>query len=122
MLPGSVPNIHPNTNPLPPSDATYVHRHVHMGTVAGFKLPFWLDFHTNGQSNKVVYRMISDHFLFLRSNNLTSSKTYLYEYMEDRLRDGSFANNRSFNDEVFAGVANNKARHWNMPNTKAMRD
>ena len=55
--------------------------------------------------------MISDHFIFLRSNNLTSSKTYLYEYMEDRLRDGSFANNRSFNDEVFAGVANNKARH-----------
>ena len=40
MLPGSVPNIHPNTNPLLPSDATYVHRHVHMGTVARFKLPF----------------------------------------------------------------------------------
>lgn len=42
--------------------------------------------------------------------------------MEDRLRDWSFANNRSFNDKVFAGVDNNKARHWNMPNTKAIRD
>lgn len=38
-LPGSVPNLYPNTNPLPPADASYVHRPVHMGTVAGFKQP-----------------------------------------------------------------------------------
>lgn len=38
-LPGSVPNLYPNTNPLPPADASYVHRPVHMGTVAGFKHP-----------------------------------------------------------------------------------
>lgn len=39
MLPGSVPNLYPNTNPLPPADASYVHRPVHMGTVAEFKHP-----------------------------------------------------------------------------------
>ena len=73
MLPGSVPNLYPNTNPLPPADASYVHRPVHMGTVAEFKHPLWLGFRTDGQSNKVVCRMISDHLLFLRSNNLTSN-------------------------------------------------
>ena len=30
MLPGSVANLYPNTNPLPPSDATYVHGPVLM--------------------------------------------------------------------------------------------
>lgn len=67
-LPGSVPNLYPNTNPLPPADASYVHRPVHMGTVAGFKHPVWLGFRTGtllGQSNKVVGRMIADHLLFL---------------------------------------------------------
>ncbi len=38
-LAGSVPNLYPNTNPLPPADASYVHKPVHIGTVAGFKYP-----------------------------------------------------------------------------------
>ena len=72
-LPGSVSNLCPNTNPLPPADASYVHKPVHIGTVVGFKHPLWRGFRTDGQSNKVVGRMIADHLLFLRSNNLTSS-------------------------------------------------
>ena len=95
-LPGSVPNLYPNSNPLPPADATYEHRPVHIGTVAGFKHPLWRGFRTDGLSNKVVGRMIADHLLFLRSNNLTPSKTYFSEYMEDWLRDWSFAHNRTF--------------------------
>lgn len=121
-LPGSVPNLYPNTNPLPPADASYLHKAVHMGTVAGFKYPLWCGFHTNGQSNKIVGRMIADYLLFLRSNNLTSSKLYFSEYMEDSLRDWSFAHNSWFYDKVFAGMTNNEARHWNMPNTESIRD
>lgn len=81
MLPGRIPNLYPNTNPLPPAYASYVHRPVHMGTVTGFKLPLWLGFRTDRQSNTVVGRMLADHFLFLPYNNLTSSKTYCCEYM-----------------------------------------
>ena len=121
-LPVSVPNLYPNTNFLPPADASYVHKPVHIVTVAGFKYPFWCGFHTNGQFNKVVGRMIADHLLFLRFNNLTSSKTYFFEYMGDLLRDWSFAHNRSFYDKVFAGMTNDETRHRNMPNTKFIRD
>ena len=42
--------------------------------------------------------------------------------MEDWLRDWSFAHNRSFYDKVFADMANDEARHWNMSNTKSIRD
>lgn len=121
-LPGSVPGLYPDTNPLPPAGTGYVHRPVHMGTVRGFKLPLWLGFRTDGLSNKVVGRMFADHLLFLRSNNITPSKTYLSEFMEDWLRDWSYVHNRTFHDKVFAGMPYNECRHWNMPNTKTIRD
>ncbi len=36
-LPGSVGGLFQATNALPPADATYVPKPVHMGTVAGFQ-------------------------------------------------------------------------------------
>lgn len=66
--------------------------------------------------------MMADHLIFLRSTKLTSSKVYFDKFMEDWLRDWSFAHNRPFYDKVFANMADDKARHWNMPNTKSIRD
>lgn len=109
-------------NPLFPSDASYEYKPLHIVIVARFKYPFLCGFHTYKQSNKVAGRMIADHFLFLRSNNLTPNKTYFSEYMEDWLRDGSFTHNPSFYNKALANIANNEARHWNMPNNKFIRD
>lgn len=43
-----VPNQYPNTNPLPPTDICYVHRPLHIGTVAGYEYPVWCGFRTDG--------------------------------------------------------------------------
>lgn len=86
QLPENVSGIFPNTSPLPPTDASYVHRPVHIGTVAGHHNRLSAGFLTNEQSNTVVGRMIADHLLFLRSNKITPSKTYSSQGMENLLR------------------------------------
>lgn len=122
-LPGNVPNQFPNTNPTPPADVSYVHRPVHIGTITGYKPYLISGFHTNGQSNKVTGRMMADHLLFLRRNNLTPSERYFNERMEDWLHDWSLAHNQSFYDKVYTDMhTDQKGRLWNMPNTKAIRD
>jgi hypothetical protein len=121
-LPGSVPNLYPNTNPLPPVDASYVHRPVHLETVTGSRGTVRPGFHTNGQSNKVVGRMMADHLLFLGSNRLSPSKTYFSNDMLDWLKDWSFDQNPSFYGKVFQDINDGQPRIWNMPNSKSIRD
>ena len=82
-LPGSITGLFPNTNPMPPANASYVHRPVHMGTVVGHQNPLSAGFLTNGQSNALVGRMIADHLLFLRTNRITPGRTYFSQGMED---------------------------------------
>lgn len=82
-LPGSVANQYQNTNPLPAADGTYVHRPVHMGTIYGYQVPLLIGYRNNGESNKVVGRMFAYHFLFLREHNITPSKRYLSEHMDN---------------------------------------
>jgi len=82
-LPGSVLDIYQNTNPLPSSDGSYVHKPVHMGSVAGWQIPVLLDFRTDGASNTVVGRMFADHFLFLKESHITPSKRYFSEHMDN---------------------------------------
>lgn len=82
-LPGSVENQFQNTNPLPPADATYMHRPIHMGTIYGYHLPLLIGYRNNGESNRIVGRMFADHFLFLRQHNITPSKRYFSEHMDN---------------------------------------
>jgi len=123
-LPGSVEDIYQNSNPLPPAGGFYVHKPVHIGTVAGWQIPVFLGFRTDGGSNTVVGIMFADHFLFLRENNITPSKRYLSEYMDDWLQGWSSVHNRSFHEKVFENMNGSEhyTRHWNMPNTKSIRD
>lgn len=81
QLPGSVIAIYPNTSTLLPPDASYVHRPVHIVTVAGHHNRLSAGFLNNEQSNTVVGRMIADNILFLRSDKITTSKTYSSQAM-----------------------------------------
>lgn len=110
QLPGRVSGLYPNTSPLPAVDGSYVNRPVHMRTVAGWKYFLWGGFHTNGQSNGAVGRMLADHLLFLYNNRLYPSNTYFCEHMYDWLHDWSLAHNRDFYNRVFAGRANDQVR------------
>lgn len=93
-----------------------------MRIVAGPKYAKTCGFHTDTQCNKVVYIMIADHLVLLYSNNLIFSETYFCVCMQDQLYDWSFVHNHAFYNKVFQHMANDEARHWNMPNTKFIRN
>ena len=81
-LPGSFPGLFQKTNPLPPNDGSYVHKPIHMGAVAGMEAPLLLGYVPLGRYNRIVGRMFADHFLFLKENKITPSKTY-FSYRMD---------------------------------------
>ena len=122
MLPGRVPNLYPNTNFMSSPDVPHVQRPVHIGTVMVYEQDILLGFQTNGQYNRVLGIMMSDNLLFLRTHNITTSKTYFNKKMVDLLQGWSSANNSSFYDKVFADEYGYLARLGNMPNTQTIRD
>lgn len=124
MLPGAVPNLYPNTKDKPSMDDhdPHIGRAVNMGIVKGYELAILFVFQTNGHSNKLAGRMMSDHFLFLSRNHITPSDRYFDQLMINWLEGWSRANNPAFHEKVFHASYGFKFRIRHMSNTQIIPD